>query len=231
MMVRLFVVGTDTAVGKTALCEALLSRARARDRRWIPFKPAQSGRDEPSDAQRLRRAAGLPEASLPAICPLQYDEPLAPGIAEDPARFTGPAGPPDPRTIAAAAAHLDGWPAARDAEVLLIEGAGGLHVPMPGGTWQAEWILALATHTLVVGRLGLGTINHTLATIEGLRAVGRPPLGFVLSAVAPDDPSSRHNAATIAVRSGVDHLGTLPGAPPDHAAAADAILDALLARL
>ena len=100
--------------------------------------------------------------------------------------------------LARSVAALDAWEARLRPSLTLIEGAGGLHVPMPGGTWQTAWIVALAPWTIVVGRAGLGTINHCLSTIAGLRALGRPPLGFLLSqtSTAPD-VSVADNAAAL----------------------------------
>lgn len=231
MTTHVFVVGTDTGVGKTAVGEAILAAAPRLPLRVRPFKPAQSGDDDPSDAQRLCRAARLPETALQAICPLPYGPPLAPGLADDRSRFAPGAPPPDRAPLQRAAAALASWTDTEPTDVMLIEGAGGLHVPMPGGTWQPEWIVALATHTLVVGRLGLGTINHTLATIDGLRALGRPPLGFVLSQTAPRDPSAADNATAIATASGIDHLGTLPADRDAHVEAGAQILRAIVERL
>ncbi len=228
--IRIFVVGTDTEVGKTAVTAALLHTAVARDLRAIPFKPAQSGDDEPSDIERLLRAAGLPQRELDHACPLRYAEPLAPGLAEDPAAFTTPAPrPPDRGPLARVSAALDAWEARYSPTLTLVEGAGGLHVPMPGATWQPTWIQTLSPRTLVVGRAGLGTINHTVATIEGLAALGRPPLGFILSQTTPEpDLSVKDNAATISVATRVPHLGTLPHGPEPQSV--PALLDALLAR-
>jgi len=230
MSTRVFIVGTDTAVGKTAVTAALLRTAAERGMTVAPFKPAQSGDDQPSDTARLLRAARLPPADLEAACPLRYPEPLAPGLAEAAHSFTRPDHPADPSVITRVREALDAWEARLDPSLTLIEGAGGLHVPMPGATWQPTWIAALAGHTLVVGRAGLGTINHTLATIAGLRLAGRPPLGFVLNhTTAQADPSTTDNAAVITTASGVPHLGTLPHGP--EPALAPALLDALLARL
>lgn len=258
---RVFVVGTDTAVGKTAVTAALLHTARARGLSLVPFKPAQSGDDRPSDAERLLVAAGLSLDELDAACPLRYEPPLAPGLADDPAPFLdgrAPLGAPGSsarpgdapldhvaRALAVAtpssstasdapldhvARALDAWEERHRPVLTLVEGAGGLHVPMPGATWQAEWIVALAPWTLVVGRAGLGTINHCLSTIAQLRAIGRPPLGFVLSRTERDaDPSMTDNAAVIAQASGLPCLGTLPHGP--EPALAPELLDALLARL
>jgi dethiobiotin synthetase len=229
---RIFIVGTDTGVGKTAVTAALLRTACARGSKVVPFKPAQSGGERPSDAERLLAAAGLPLAELNAMCPLRFARPLAPGLAEDPALFVAGLAPQpgSPGALARCTLALAAWEARHDPELTLVEGAGGLHVPMPGGTWQPAWIAALAPYTVVVGRAGLGTINHCLATIAGLRALGRPPLGFVLSQTEPEsDPSAVDNAAVIAHAGGVPHLGTLPHGP--EPAWAPALVDALWARL
>ncbi|MEM9453010.1 MAG: dethiobiotin synthase [Myxococcota bacterium] len=230
MSTRIFIVGTDTEVGKTAVTAALLHTATQRGVRAIPFKPAQSGEDTPSDIERLLAAAGLPNDSVDSACPLRYAPPLAPGLADDPTPFRTGNPTPDPTVLHDVSTALDHWEAQHDPALTLVEGAGGLHVPMPGATWQPAWITALCSRTLVVGRAGLGTINHTLATITGLRDLGRPPLGFVLSLTEPRaDPSVPDNAMVIAAASGVPHLGTLPhGSEP---ASTPDLLDALLARL
>lgn len=232
MTTRIFVVGTDTGVGKTAVTAALLRTAHARGLKVVPFKPAQSGGERPSDAERLLLAAGLALDELPAACPLRYELPLAPGLAEDPAPFLVTAGSEHARrsAIARSVAALEAWEARQRPVLTLVEGAGGLYVPMPGGSWQPAWIVALAPWTIVVGRAGLGTINHCLSTIAGLRALGRPPLGFVLSQTnAVPDASEANNAAVIASASGVPHLGTLSHGP--EPALVPVLLDALLARL
>ena len=232
MSTRIFIVGTDTGVGKTAVTAALLRTTRARGLKVVPFKPAQSGGEHPSDAERLLLAAGLPLSELDSVCPLRLELPLAPGLAEDPSPFlagsSGAASPPE--VIVRSTLALAAWEARHRPDLTLVEGAGGLHVPMPGGTWQPAWITALAPWTLVVGRAGLGTINHCLSTIAGLRALGRPPLGFVLSQIDREpDPSTLYNAAVIANASGLPCLGTLPHAP--EPALVPELLDALLARL
>ncbi|MCH9685754.1 MAG: dethiobiotin synthase [Deltaproteobacteria bacterium] len=230
---RVFVVGTDTGVGKTAVTAALLHTARDRGVRMVPFKPAQSGEDDPSDIERLLDAAGLDRSNVDVACPLRFDPPLAPGLAEDAAPFLDVTSqlPTHERTPPGAVLDaLDRWEALTQPSVTLVEGAGGLQVPMPGATWQGSWISALAARTLIVGRAGLGTINHTLLTIDALRHLGRPPLGFILSQTSTaTDPSVDDNARVIETASGVAHLGTLPHGP--EPASAPALLDALLSRL
>ena len=70
---RVFVAGTDTGVGKTEVCCALIRAARRRNLRALPFKPAQSGDERPTDAERLARAAQHPSLSVDDIAPLRYD--------------------------------------------------------------------------------------------------------------------------------------------------------------
>ena len=235
---RVYLVGTDTGVGKTTVAMALLRTAGLRSLRAVPFKPAESGdATGESDIARLLRSANLDPALAPKACPHRYDSPVAPGIAEDPRPFTeGFASRddqnPEPAPLLAAEAALARWEQEQHAQLTVIEGAGGLHVPMPGGSWQPRWIDKLAPYTVVVGREGLGTINHTLTTIVGLRHLGRTPLGFILSATHADhDPSTATNAAVIASASGVRHLGTLPFSPSGRPAPAPDLLDALRARL
>ena len=232
MTPRVYLVGTDTGVGKTTVACALLSAARRSGHGVLPFKPAQTGPDDPSDAQRLAAAAGLSPSAAASICPHTWPAALAPGIAEDPAAFTTPCRSRSPtHAIARARADLQRWCDDVPHALVLVEGVGGLHVPMPGGTWQPHWIVALATHTLVVARAGLGTIHHTVSVIASLRALGRPPLAFVLSAAHEPDASHATNAAVIATHTGVPCWASFPADPEGQAVAADATLAALRAAL
>jgi len=171
----------------------------------LPFKPAQSGAapDDPdSDAARLAAAAGIVDPH--AICPAWFPAPLAPGLAGD---------PPPGLTAHAIGLALARVVAEYHPELVLIEGAGGLLVPMPGDTWQQDWIATLADRVVVVARAGLGTINHTLLTVEALRRRDLAPVGIYLVEVDPPDPSNPRNADVIARATGVPILGTLPHAP------------------
>ena len=193
---RVYIVGTDTAVGKTELTCALLRAAPAHRLRVVPFKPVQSGDDRPTDAQRLVDATpdhlGLDAADLVAE---HYDPPLAPGIAHRREDFLLQT-PPNLRPMRGALEQLVALERATYPDLVLVEGAGGLHVPMPGATWQLQWIRALTTRVLVVGRLGLGTINHTLLTIDALIHDRLDVLGFVLVDTA-DTSAKDPSTATI----------------------------------
>lgn len=231
---RLFLVGTDTDVGKTTLACALLRAGAAAGLRVLPFKPAASGQGGPTgDPERLAAACSL-GVTAAQICPLRYPEPLAPGIAADPG-FAAVMDPDVPETMAEETgpfgqvhAMLAALEARLRPDVTLVEGAGGLWVPMPGGAWLPGWIAGLRAAPVVVGRLGLGAINHALLTIAALRRLGLPPRGFFLVDTARgDDPSRARNPAVIAAASGLACLGVLPfaadGAPSLPAAVWDAL--------
>ncbi len=198
----LFVTATDTGVGKTEVACALLRAARAGGLDAVGMKPAQSGASEgePSDAERLLAASGGVEP-LHAICPYALRAPLAPAVA---ARLEGieiSLG----RILDAARAL-----AARHAAVV-VEGAGGLLVPLTERETYADLAAALGLPVLVVARAGLGTVNHTALTVEALRRRGLAIAGIVLNRTAPDDdPSVPHNAAEIARLTGVAPAALLP---------------------
>lgn len=212
-------VGTDTDCGKTTLACALLRAARAAGVRALPFKPAASGAAGPDgDPERLLAAAALPGLTLAELCPLRFAAPVAPGLAEDGAedmsRWTCLDRQAEPAALGAVRAALERLEARHAPALTVIEGAGGLWVPMPGGSWLPAWVSGLAAAPVVVGRLGLGTINHCLLTILGLRQLGLAPRGFFLVQTrAGAEPSHAHNERVIAAASGLECLGVLPYGP------------------
>jgi dethiobiotin synthetase len=232
---RIYAVGTDTGAGKTTVLCALLGAARRAGVRAIPFKPAESGGTSPDDVTRLLAAAGLPAAERDAANPLRYEAVLAPGIAADRERFLKPdLDEPDSAPLASVQWGLAVYSQRHDPALVLIEAAGGLHVPMPGGTWQEDWIATLARHTIVIARAGLGTINHTLLTIDALRERGCPPIGFFLSqSRSHADPSRADNTAVIEQRAELPCLGQLPylGRPAQLPARDDWLAPDVWARL
>jgi dethiobiotin synthetase len=221
-----FVTGTDTGVGKTTVSCALLAAARARGLRVDAVKPAEtgclpdaSGRLHPADGAALARAAGDP--SRPRAL-LVYRRPLAPSVA---AELDGTR--VDLEVIEA------GVRAARTAatDLLLVEGAGGLLVPLSDELDMADLARRLELPLLVVARDALGTINHTLLTLEAAAHRGLQVAGVVLSAAQPGTAreDAERNAREIARRGGAPVLGILPHqsdlAPAALAAAAERHLD------
>ncbi len=167
---RLFVTGTDTGVGKTVLCAMLLA---ARGGRY--WKPVQSGAREDSDSLAVARLSGrgpgclLPEAYRLAAPLSPHEAARLEGVRIDPARL--------------------GIPPLPAGEPLVVEGAGGALVPLAPGLLMTDLMAALGLPVLVAARSGLGTINHTLLTLEALRARGLDVAGVVLC--GPLNPANR----------------------------------------
>jgi dethiobiotin synthetase len=179
------------------------------------MKPVETGvEDEPEDARRLAAAAGDP-APLDDVCPYRFHAPLAPAVA---APLEGATVDVD-RLVALVARRR------READVLLVEGAGGLCVPIAGTTTFLDLAVRTRLPVLVVAANRLGTVNHCALTARVARAAGLDVLGFVLSHPSPTtDASSATNAETIATLTGVRHLGTVPHcASPEEAVGALAL--------
>ncbi len=185
-----FVTATDTAIGKTFVTAALAAALRARGRDVAVFKPVQSGAlaDDPAGDAAL----------LGADCVYAFRAPLAPLVA---ARAEGRQIELEP--ILERARTLE-----REHEVLLVEGAGGLLVPLSDELDVAGLALALGLPLVVVARAGLGTVNHTLLTVEAARARGLEIAGVVLN--GDGDESTPDNAALIEEASGVRVLARIP---------------------
>jgi dethiobiotin synthetase len=217
-MSALLVTGTDTGVGKTFVACALAIALRRAGRRVAVCKPAESGVEgEPQDARRLQEAAGDP-AALEEICPYRLRAPLAPAVA---ARLEGTT--IDLARVVALVARR-----AQAADVLLVEGAGGLLVPLAGTTTYLDLARALALPLLVVAANRLGTVNHCALTARVARAAGLAVHGFVLSQPTPErDPSAATNAETISALTGMPCLGVLDHLP-SAAAAAERLRDVAL---
>lgn len=198
---RVFVVGTDTGVGKTQVAAALLSLLADEGRAPAPFKPYESGvtaRGGPADALVLRDAARSAD-DLALICPHRFREPLAPGEA---ARRLGVV-PDFRRTIAAFRAFRG--------RSLVAEAAGGLRAPIDPRRDVIDLIAALELPVVLVARAGLGTLNHTALSLDALAARAIPVAAVVLSkGAARGDPSERDNADALRRRHRVPILGPVP---------------------
>jgi dethiobiotin synthetase len=185
-----FVTGTGTEVGKTVVAAAIAHTLAAAGRNVAVFKPAVTGIDEPGEADHelLRRAAGS-EQSDAEIAPYRYGPPASPHLA---ASMAGEA--IDPERLLAAARD-----AAASAEVLVCEGVGGLLVPLAGPYLVRDLAADLGLPLTIAASPGLGTINHTLLTIEAARSAGLE-VGSVVLTPWPQEPTEveRSNAETIA---------------------------------
>jgi dethiobiotin synthetase len=210
----LFVVGTDTGVGKTEVAAAVARALVAEGRRVGVLKPVATGAThEPTgwtcdDARRLIAAAGA-DVPLDRVTPIGFEEPLAPSVA---ARRAGR--PLTHEAVLRAVGEAVDWWSSR-ADVLVVEGVGGLLCPLAEGTTVADLAIALDYPLVIVARRGLGTLNHTLLTVEAAHRRALRIAGVVLNSPEPDDDSlaAATNAGELAARlEGVAIVAELPHA-------------------
>ncbi len=251
----LFVVGTDTGVGKTRVAAAIARAMTHEGRRVGILKPVMTGvaevwkADQMDDADQLLEALGVgwlgsrfetpvSSASTPGsrsetpatpttpwevppkaiVCPIVYPEPLAPSVAAR--RLGRPLAADD--LYAATSDCLAYWRDVRGAEVMVVEGVGGLLCPLAEGITVADLAVRLDYPLVVVARRGLGTLNHTLLTVEAALSRALRVAGVILNGSEPtaDPVAEATNPAELARRLGrVPILAELPHGIDEEAVA------------
>jgi dethiobiotin synthetase len=197
------VTGTDTEVGKTIVAGTVAAGLAEQGHAVSVFKPAVTGLGDlaggPPDHERLRASARSAQREAD-VAPYRFDPAVSPHLA---ARWAGVA--IEPETLRASARL-----AAACGDVLVAEGVGGLMVPLAADYLVRDLARDLGLPLLVAARPGLGTISHTLMTIECARAAGLEVRAVVLTPW-PEDPGAMHrsNRDTIAAAAGVE-VATLP---------------------
>jgi dethiobiotin synthetase len=221
-----FVTGTDTGVGKTFVSAGILAALRRRGEPVAALKPAESGCARaadghliPADGLLLRAAAALEDVPLEIIVPHRYAMAAAPAVAGRAENVTFSV----PRVEKCRATLL-----ARGPRPLLVEGAGGLLVPYQDDLLAADLVSALSLPILIVARAGLGTINHTLLTLNEARRRGLTVAGVILNRVQDEwSESEESNAAEIARIGDISVLGTVPYLPREAQADVDNLADVI----
>jgi dethiobiotin synthetase len=219
------VTGTDTGVGKTVLTAAIVAALVARGLHVVAHKPVLTGTDElgagePGDHGLLGQCAGM---SGKEVAPLRFGPAVSPHLAAQVAGQT--------IDVAALVARV----AAIAADAVIVEGVGGLLVPLAPGWDVRRFAVEIGLPVVIAARPGLGTINHTLLTVEAARARGLDVRAVVLTPW-PDRPSliEQSNRETLAGLAGlaVLTLGRVDPLTPEHLAHAGAALpvDAWIAR-
>lgn len=220
----LFITGTDTGVGKTQVACAIIRILRDRGVLVGAYKPAVtgslSGPGGPvwDDVMRLHDAVGR-EIPPERICPQCFHAPLAPPVA---ARQEGKL--VDARLLRSGIEWWHDW-----ADVVIVEGAGGLLSPLTETETVADLARDLSFPLVIVARASLGTINHTLLTLEAARNRRLDVAGIVLNQAVPADPDDRStetNAEELRPRAGVPILANLP-----HAVSRDLLQQAPLSTI
>lgn len=171
-----FVTGTGTEVGKTVVAAVIARTLAAAGERVAVFKPAVSGLDDHADPgelpdhELLRLASGSSQSD-DEIAPYRYGRPVSPHLG---AELAGE--PIDPARLCGAARG-----AAEGADAVVCEGVGGFLVPLTLGYLVRDLVRDLGLPVVIAAPPGLGTINHTLLTVEAVRSVGLEVVAVVLT--------------------------------------------------
>ncbi len=219
-----FVAGTDTEIGKTRICAALLHGLARSGLRGAGLKPVAAGTVVIGGERVNEDVRALREASAVALTdaevgPFQFDAACAPHIA---AALEG-------RTIDRAAIRESARALAARADVLVVEGVGGFRVPL-GADWDtADLARDLGLPVVLVVGLRLGCINHALLTAEAIRARGLRLAGWVGNRIAPDMLWADENVHSLRDWLSRQHeapcLGVVPWLADPHPGAVAAHLD------
>lgn len=213
-MTTCFVTGTDTGVGKTLCSAALLHALACRHARVVGMKPVAAGLVEhegqwvSEDVLQLRAASTL---AVPPMLdnPVALPEPLSPHLA---ARRAG-------RVVRVAELLAPARTLQRQADALVVEGAGGWRVPLNDeGETLADFARALGAPVVLVVGLRLGCLNHAALTAEAIRRDGLPLAGWIANHIDPTMTAADDNLAHLRAMLGAPLLGVVPWmAMPDAA--------------
>ena len=215
----IFVAGTDTGVGKTIIAGGLAAFYRTRSLRVGVMKPIESGCERledglhPHDALFLKKMSSSSD-DLDDIVPYRLEHPLTPSVAADLAGVE----------IDLARIHRAYRRLEDRHDVMLVEGVGGLLAPLFHHLNSVDVIRLLAIPLIVVARNALGTINHTLLTVEHARRNGLNIIGIIINNCSSSpDLSAETNPQVIEALAGVPLLGVMPYVPPPQQGDASAL--------
>jgi dethiobiotin synthetase len=185
-MKAFFVAGTDTGVGKTLVAAGLARLLLNRGFRVGVLKPVASGGVPSADGKLLQKAARLPDSAYPGIVPVHYRQPLAPWVAG-----WKEGSVPLKKVDAAYRRALAQY------DRLIVEGIGGVLVPIARDFNAADWPATWRLPALVVARAGLGTLNHTLLTVEALQRRKIGILGVLVNGFKGRELSEKTNVTAL----------------------------------
>lgn len=200
-----FITGTDTGVGKTIVSAAIAWILKQSGKKVAVMKPVQTGTDLGGliDIEFVQKVIGT-DYPLEEVCPYRFPHPVAPSVA---AKLAGVE--IDLEKIKSAFYKL-----AENHDVVVVEGAGGLLVPITDDYLMSDLAFDLELPLVVVARPSLGTLNHTLLTVECAQARRLKVLGIVINKF-PSDPdiAERTNPELIIKMAGKPIVGVLPFDP------------------
>ncbi|MDY6843758.1 MAG: dethiobiotin synthase [Thermodesulfobacteriota bacterium] len=198
----IFITATDTEVGKTIISAAIAIGLQTKGFTVGVMKPISTGRR--NDAQFLKNATHNHDP-LDLINPLHFEHPLSPHLAAE----------REARDIEVALIIDSAKDLISRYDYLIIEGVGGILVPINKDFLVADLITELGFPIVIVARIGLGTINHTLLTVEAARKRNMNILGIVYNGLSRDNPgpSELDNPRTIEAITRVPTIAVFPKIP------------------
>lgn len=216
----IFIAGTDTGVGKTLIACALLRGFAARGLRVAAMKPVAAGAAmrrgilHNDDVLQLCAAANV-DAPQAVVNPYCFAPPIAPHIAAQAAGVR----------ISMAVIEKNYARLGRNADLVVVEGAGGLLVPLGGKLGTADIPVRLGLPVVLVVGLRLGCLNHALLTVEALQARGLHLAGWVANRIDPAMMRAAENLQTLRMRIKAPLLGVVRHAPNPQPAGVARMLD------
>lgn len=193
-----FICGTDTGVGKTIITASLAAALLKKGQPIAVYKPLESGRAR-SDSNFLKKMSGMQE-DLNEINTFFFKNPLAPGVAAA----------IEKKNVSLAAIKKQFKKLENKYGTVLVEGAGGLIVPVWKNKTNLDLIKLLDIPVILVGRLGLGTINHTLLTLEHLKRNKIRVAGVILNQTTKKIGLAEKTNPKILKQMGVNLWGVFP---------------------
>ncbi|NLV12503.1 dethiobiotin synthase [Haloarcula argentinensis] len=211
-----FVVGTDTGVGKTVVTAGLTGWLRETGTEAVAVKPCQTGYPPDDDAAFVESVCGTADA---AVCLQRLSPPLAPEVAAREAD--------DDVTLSYESIRDGVADVVAGSEAAVVEGIGGLRVPLADDREVIDLVADVGLPALVVARSGLGTLNHTALTIQALRRSGVSVVGVVLNEYEGETTAERANPDVIERMTGC----SVWPMPPIDMESSDSVIDGLRAHL
>ena len=204
-----FITGTDTEIGKTLVCGALILKLREQGKKVIGFKPVVAGTYQDGsghilneDLETLRIASQLAPGQF-NLSPYILDMPVAPHLAAAQKGITL-----DLNIIMQALGDIQ-----NKADCLVIEGAGGFLVPLNHHEDLGDLVQQIGLPVILVVGMKLGCINHALLTQEAIKARGLNIAGWVANSLANEMPLLQENIATLQAKINAPFLGLIPPLP------------------
>ncbi len=218
-----FITGTDTGVGKTLVGGGIAGALRRSGKKVGVLKPFETGCSlvngelVAKDALFLKDISGCPD-DIAVICPYRMKHPLAPGVAAEIEGVTI-----DLDRVKAVFQNME-----KKYEKVLVEGAGGLMVPVTNDLLTSDLIKLLGLPVIIVSRLSLGTINHTLLTVKYALACGIKIAGIILNQVTDETGKAEETNPEVIKRfSGLPVMGQVPFIPEKKRSDTGFIIDTI----